>query len=121
MVVDNLDVIGVSFIPFEADAPLIVDPDTELTGTRPAQLLEVIAGRYAEVIKDHRGIQLSQPPQRNALDVASVPADRLALEEPLRVAIAEAANHLDIITRRVMAAKSDGELLEGKRAATGRR
>jgi hypothetical protein len=117
MVVDNLDVVSVAVSPREADAPSVVDPDAELPRPRPAQLLEVIAGRYAQVIKHHRSIQLSQPPQGNALNIASVPSDRLEPEEPLRVGIAEAANHLDMITRYVMGAKLDGAV---SNAATSR-
>ena len=119
MVVDDLDVVGVAVSPREADAPLVVDSDAELTRTPPAQLLEVIARRHAEVFKDDCGIQLAQSTQGNALDVASVPPDRLAPEQPLRVGVAEAANHPDMITRYVMGAKLGGELGGGE-AATDR-
>ncbi len=85
MVVDDLDVVGVAVSPREADAPLVVDSDAELPRTSSAQLLEMIARRHSEVIEHVCGIQLPQTAQGYALDVASVPADRLAPEQPLGV------------------------------------
>jgi hypothetical protein len=58
MVVNDLDVVGVAVSPREADAPLVVDSDAELPRTPPAELLEVIARRHAEIIKDDCRIQL---------------------------------------------------------------
>jgi len=57
MVVDDLYVVRVGSEPAEADAPLIVDADTVLTGPIPSELFKTVCGRDAEVEEARRGIE----------------------------------------------------------------
>ena len=56
MVIYNLDVRRPrrSFVPFEANPPLTVDADAELSFAISAQGLEAIAGRCSQIFQ-HRG------------------------------------------------------------------
>ena len=45
VIIDDLDVEGVAVLPAEADAPLIVDPDTVLTLSVARELLQSISRR----------------------------------------------------------------------------
>jgi hypothetical protein len=44
VVVDDLDIVGISLLPTKADSPLIVDPDTVLTF--PSKLTAELATEY---------------------------------------------------------------------------
>jgi hypothetical protein len=64
----NLDVFGITVRPPEADAPLIVDSNTQLSGTLSPQQFEPITGRVSEVVNRCRGVQL--PPLTQVADLA---------------------------------------------------
>src|SRR5205814_2352607 len=96
----------VSTSPSEADAPLIVDADTVLTGTRSFELLESIAGRYPEVFQALRGIYKDELSQHDALEIRPKATRRLTSKQTCRVAIGEAPNHPQILTRRVIIRKN---------------
>jgi hypothetical protein len=49
VVVADLDLVRVAVLPDEADAPLVVDADAELSGAVPGEPLEAVAGRAAQV------------------------------------------------------------------------
>lgn len=68
MVVDDLDILGSSVAPPEADAPLLVDADA--VGARPvaSEFLEPVSRRYPEIIERLGSIQEEQLSQRGALD-----------------------------------------------------
>jgi hypothetical protein len=51
VIIGYLHFVGITMLPAEADAPLIIDPDTMLPVTATSQLLEPIAGRYRQVMK----------------------------------------------------------------------
>jgi len=93
VVIDDLDVVRVRTSPSEADAPLIVDADTVLTGTRSFQLLESIAGRYPEVFQALRSIHKDELSQHDALEIRRKAARRLTSKQACRVAIGETPNH----------------------------
>ena len=57
MVVDNLDVVGVTLSPPKTDPPLLVDSDAVLSQAASAQRLEVVAGRNPKILKRLRAIQ----------------------------------------------------------------
>lgn len=77
MVVDDLHSVRIPILPLEADAPLIVDPDSVLTGADASKLLEPIARWNAQIFKRFSGIDRdacpSQPPRYSVggLDPAS--------------------------------------------------
>jgi hypothetical protein len=47
MIIDDFDLVALPFVPCEADAPLIVDPDAVLTGPLSFQSFQTICGRDA--------------------------------------------------------------------------
>lgn len=95
MVVNEFDTVRVTLCPPEADPPLIVDADTVLPGSIPAELLEAVSGRRAQVIEGLGRIENDQLSQHHALQRTRVPPNSLTSEQPLRVAISETLDHLE--------------------------
>lgn len=60
MIVDDLDVEGMTVTPPETDPPLLVDPDAVLTLTIAFQGLELIRARNRKVFQVSRRVQLLQ-------------------------------------------------------------
>lgn len=48
--------------PYEADSPLLVDPDAELAGAITLQGFETVAPQHAEIIQPTCGFENLQPP-----------------------------------------------------------
>jgi hypothetical protein len=102
VIVYELDGMGISIGPPEADAPLIVDPDTILTGTVALELLQPVAGRHLQVLQRLRSIDSYQLPQHGTLECRRVAPHALPAKEALRVPVGEALYHRRIITRRAI-------------------
>ncbi len=60
MIVGDLDIERLAVAIAEADSPLVVDPDAPLPGAIPAQRLEAIRRRHAQILDAGRRIQLNQ-------------------------------------------------------------
>jgi hypothetical protein len=60
MVVNDLNVVGITILPAEADAPLVVDSDAIQTFAIPSEFLQAVARGNAEVVKDPRGVNHEQ-------------------------------------------------------------
>ena len=80
MIVHDLDLVGVTIVPDEAHAPLIIDPDTVLPPSVAPERLETIAGRCPQIVQRPRVVQLQELPiadpqhvLRYSLDEASFP------------------------------------------------
>ncbi len=71
MVVNDFDIMGRIVFPSKANAPLVIDPDTVLTGTVSPEQLQPVVRRYPHS-------------QRRPLDVHPA-LDTFALKECLRV------------------------------------
>jgi len=91
--------------PPEADAPLIVDADAVLPAPVPPELFEPVARRDAEVVQGHGCVELPQLAEGDSLHLRPQLPDRLSIEQPLRVSIAEGPNHGGMITPRVISGK----------------
>ena len=70
MVIDDLDRISLTIIPYETDTPLIVDPDTMLSLSSAFQCLKAIGWWYSEVLQLLGIVQHPEFPARNSLDIA---------------------------------------------------
>ena len=105
VIIYDLDVIRIAAGPPEADAPLIVDPDTMLAGTVALQFLQPVAGRHSQILQRLSGINSHQLPQHGALERRGIASDALPVEESLRVPIGEALDHRGIITANVINVK----------------
>ncbi len=101
MVIDNLDVVSIATFPAKTDPPLVVDANAMLPYSITCQLLEAVARRHAEVIERGSRVDLGKLAQRDSLNRMRQLADRLPVEEALRVLVPEAADHARILTRHV--------------------
>jgi len=90
VVVDDFDILCVTFLPAEAYPPLIVDANAVLSRPIPRQLLEAIPGWHPEVFKRFRGVEQHQLAERDAPHVRSELSDRFASKQPLRGAAPDA-------------------------------
>ena len=97
MIVDNLDIVGVTVSPAKADSPLIVDANAVLPTTISSQLFQPIGRWDPEIIKRSRRIQHQQLSQRDSLDRRE-PLGVLSPENPLRLLAAEPPDHGRIVT-----------------------
>ena len=67
MVVGNLDVIGVAFLPAETNSPLIVDAYAVLMFPVPCQLLQAIPRWDPQIVEGFGGIKHHKFSKRCAL------------------------------------------------------
>ena len=51
MVIDDLNILGITVLPQEADAPLVVDPNTTLAASVAGKLLQTITVRDTEKVE----------------------------------------------------------------------
>ena len=68
VVVYDLDIMGVTFLPSEADSPLGINSNTILSGAIPRQFLEAVSRRCYEIDEFFRGVE-NQKFARNALRI----------------------------------------------------
>ena len=106
MVVDDLDIVSVTFDPPEADAPLVVDPDRPLPRAAAMQALEMISSTRRQGIESIRSIQLDQPALRSTKDLHREPPWPLALEHCNGHFAGEAPYHFCYVTRNAIQLKS---------------
>jgi hypothetical protein len=92
VVVHNLNVVSVSLAPDETDAPLIVDPDTMLSGPIAFEHFQPVARRRYQVSKLNSNIKLAKLALDDTLDCTEArhpfPAMKL-----LRLLRPERTNH----------------------------
>ena len=93
VVVDDLDVECIGNAPHEADAPLVVDADTVLTGAISLQGFETIARGNAKVGEGIGRIENDELAKRDALETCRQPAQAMTVKERFRVGIAEGTYH----------------------------
>ena len=60
MVVNDLDVMRVIFLPKETDTPLVIDPNAVLTRAVALERLKMITRRGSQVIQPGTGVKHSQ-------------------------------------------------------------
>jgi hypothetical protein len=101
MIIDDLDVKGVTFTPPETDPPLLVDPDAVLALSITLQSLELIRAWNRKVLQVSSRVQLLQLHQRPLLNVAWKTLGVLATPDPLSLPASKGLDHVGILTRRV--------------------
>jgi hypothetical protein len=102
VVVDDLDILGASIRPNEADAPLLIDSDAMLAGAIILEGFKLIAGRHSQVAQHLGIVQHSQLPQRGLLDILwQLPAE-FATPYPLGLGTPETDDHEGTITLRAI-------------------
>jgi hypothetical protein len=98
MVVNYLNVVRIRFTPDEADPPLVVDADAPLALPVALQLLEPIRWRNRQIFKSHGGIQHAEFPDRYLLQIGRKLARPLEAEQPFRLVVRPALDHLRMLT-----------------------
>src|SRR5512136_1366392 len=68
VVVDDLDFVGITVPPGEADSPRVVDPDAVLSFAFPHEAFQPITGWHSKVLEGLRGVEHHELPQRHALE-----------------------------------------------------
>ena len=94
MIVNELHVLRVAVLPDEADAVLIVDPDTVLSAPIARQRFQPIAGKCRQVSKLASGVELLQLPLGDASQVLQASAEPAGKQRP-RLGILERPDHSD--------------------------
>jgi hypothetical protein len=93
VVINDLDVRGVTILPCETDSPLVVNPDTVLTTPPALEFLQAIARRDAKVLKRFRRVQGHQLSQHDMKQVGWKPPHWLPVKQTLSVAVGETFDH----------------------------
>lgn len=93
MVVYDLNVRRRAVQTAETDAPLVIDADAPPALAVAGELLEAVAGRYAEEIEGYRGVQLLQLALRRALHVPREFAGKTAVKQLLGFLAGERFDH----------------------------
>ncbi len=108
VVVRDLDIVGITSLPSEADPPLIVDSDAALSGPVTREALKAVPGRNPKVLYRLCGIQEQQLAMSPPLHVRRKSPRPLAFEDLLGFPVTEAPNHPLYITQSVINVKRYG-------------
>ena len=93
MIVDDFDIVGVSFGKPETEPPLLVDPDTVPTAAFASQRLEPIPWRRPKERERRGGIQLREFTPGGSLHARET-AHPIIIGEPFGIPATVASNHL---------------------------
>jgi hypothetical protein len=69
VIVDDLYVCGSVWSPDEADTPLLINTDTVLSSPVIFQRFQPVAGRYLQILKNCRPVQLRKLSESRSFDV----------------------------------------------------
>jgi hypothetical protein len=98
MIVYNLDLVGLPFMPLEADAPLVVDPDAVLPKAVTFQSFEPVSPNGSQVIETGRCMEPSKPFSTSPLNAAKLAAAE-AVVQCLRLFASKRSNHSNNVLR----------------------
>jgi hypothetical protein len=101
VVIDDLNLVGISVTPSEADSPLIVDPDAMLASTAALQGFQPIARRHTQEVQRRRGIHLNQFSQCDPQQIRWKPPGGHAVEKSFRFLVGKALDHGLAISTKV--------------------
>src|SRR3990172_4207303 len=101
VVVADLDVMGVSVLPAEADSPLVVDPNAVLADAVPGEALQAVPWRHAELVQSLGGVHEQQLAVRSSLHVRCQLARPLPLKHLPCLGVPEGSNHRGSVTRSI--------------------
>ena len=93
MVIDNFDILGVTFLKTKADTPLPVDPDAPLSLSVPLQGFQIVRSRNAQVFDSRCRIDLSQSVTGASLNFDRKCPDEKTGEEGRRAFVCKGDNH----------------------------
>jgi len=96
VVIHDFDLVRVALAPHETNAPLVVDPNTVLAFSFPAQPFQPIPRRRGQIADSRSEMQLVELSPGDALNSLE-PPHRFSLEEALGIAATEGADHTSIL------------------------
>lgn len=99
MIIRDLDIMSIVVEPLKANAPLVIDANTVLTGSVSRQFLPTIRRRNAQVIERSGVVQHAELSQSDLLNTARQLTRMLAGEDLLSLFVFEALYHGWIIKR----------------------
>lgn len=92
MIVDDLHVVGITIVPDEADAVLIINSNAVLATSIACERLNPVTRKHRQVPKLAGGIELLELSLSNPCHILW-PAAELASEEPMSLGIFKGPNH----------------------------
>jgi hypothetical protein len=122
MVIDDLNVVGMTALKTETYAPLIVDANAPLPDSVALQLLQLVIGRNTQIFQIFRPIEHRELAQGHDLDIHET-GNPLAIEQGFRVGALERRDHGLMLTNRVSIVKrylQQETLASGKNLDGGR-
>jgi hypothetical protein len=93
MIIHDFNIEGVSVIPFEADPPPVIDPQTVLPLSFPVQGFKPISRWHSKVTQRLRTIEHSQFSESRPVDIPGKSPREQTPEYPLRFPAPERSNH----------------------------
>lgn len=93
MVIDDLDIERVAILPFEADAPLLIDADAVLASAVALECLELIRWGDHQIAQIRSAVEVLQLLARALLNLAVEALHECPSEYRLRVFVLEGPNH----------------------------
>jgi len=93
VIIRYLNIVRIAVTPSEAYAPLVINPNTVLTGSISLELLKSVPWRDAQVLQSLGSVQYQEFPKGCTVKSGWQSADALAFEQPFRITIPEALDH----------------------------
>jgi hypothetical protein len=93
MIVNYFNLVRIVFLPAEADAPLVVDPNAPLATTAAFERLQSVAGKCGQVSQPLGIVQHTQFAQCYSLHGVIQPPRESAMPEALGFFAGKACNH----------------------------
>jgi len=93
VVIDDLNVVGISPAPAETDPPLLVDSDTVLPISVTPELLNSVARRDPKIVEDRGCIEHPEYPKGGPLNPCAKFLDGFTPEQALSVAVSGTLDH----------------------------
>jgi hypothetical protein len=93
VVITDLDILGLSICPAEADPPLLIDPDRALTRPVACEEFEPVAWRRTQVVQALGRVDETQVSQRDFLNVRRKTFRSFAVPDGPSFPVPKAADH----------------------------
>jgi hypothetical protein len=93
MIIDDLDLVGVSVFPPETNTPLLIDPDPILTISVAGEFLQPISRGDPQITKRNGGVENQKFPQCRSPQSTIKFCPPFTEEEPFCILVAKASDH----------------------------
>jgi hypothetical protein len=93
VVINDLDVGGVTILPSETDPPLVINQDPALTAPAAFELLQPVTGWDTQIFERFCRVQDDQFSQHDVKQLGWKPPHWLTVKQALSVAIGEVLDH----------------------------